>query len=87
MQVRASSLWGGAVAGQTFRPAQGSRVLPPSDTDSADPVIPTRMQSSSIFECAGPCGNVSPGEDGTGLCPIGPTDELFCLWWQFRFRP
>ena len=34
-------------------------VLPPSD--SADPVVPTRMLSWSVFECAGPCRNVAPG--------------------------
>ena len=63
-------------------PAMSLGVLPPSDTDSADPVIPTRMQSSSIFECAGPLGRVGTlltGEHGTGLCPIVQTDELLSV--------
>ena len=57
-------------------------MLPPSDTDSADPVIPTRMQSLFILQCAdplGPVGTLLPGEDGTGLCPIVPTDEMLSV--------
>ena len=47
---------------------------------SADPVMPTKMQSSSLVELVGPLGPVGtllPGEDGPGLCPIGLT---FGLW-------
>ena len=39
-------------------PAMTVGVLPPSDTDLVDHVVPTRMQSSSVFECAGPLGPV-----------------------------
>ena len=57
-------------------------VLPPSDTDSADPVVPTRMLSASVSECTGslgPMGTLIPGEDGTGLVPIVLTDELLSV--------
>ena len=40
------------------------------------------MQSSFILECAdplGPVGTLLPGEDGTGLCPIVPTDEMLSV--------
>ena len=60
-------------------PAMSLGVLPPSDTELADPVIPTRVQSSSIVEFVGPLGpggTLLPGEDGPGLCPIVPTDDL-----------
>ena len=46
---------------------------------SADPVLQTRMQSSSIAELVGPLGPVGTfllGEDGPGLCPIGLTMGL-----------
>ena len=49
----------------------------PSNSESADPVIPTR-QSSSIVEFVGPLGPgaaLLPGEDGPGLCPIVSTDD------------
>ena len=49
------------------------------DSDSADPVVPTRMLSSSVFECAGPLGPVGTlltGDDGARLFPIIPTGEL-----------
>ena len=57
-------------------------VLPPSDTDSVDPVVPTRMLSSSVVECAGPLGPVGtllPGGDKAGLYPIVPTGELLSV--------
>ena len=51
-------------------------MLPLSVSVSADPVLPMRMQSSSIAELVGPLGPVGtllPGEDGPGLCQIGLT--------------
>ena len=63
-------------------PAMTLGVLPLSDTDSADPVVQTRMLSSSVFEYAGPLGPVGtllPSEDGTGLFPIVPTGELLSV--------
>ena len=60
-------------------PAMPLGVSPPSDTELADPVMPTRVQSSSIVEFVvplGPGGMLLPGEDGPGLGPIVPTDGL-----------
>ena len=57
-------------------------VLHPSDSESADPVIPTRRQSSSIVEFVGPLGlrgTLLPGEDGPGLCPIVSTNDLLLV--------
>ena len=57
-------------------------VLPPADSESADPVIPTRRQSSSIVVFVGPLhpgGMLLPGEDGPGLCPIVWTDDLLSV--------
>ena len=57
-------------------------VLPLSDSESADPVIPTRRQSSSIVEFVGPLGpggTLLQGEDGPGLCPIVSTDDLLSV--------
>ena len=55
-----------------------------SDTpaESADPVIPTRRQSSSIVECIGqlgPGGTLLQGEDEPGLCPVVSTDDLLSV--------
>ena len=61
-------------------PCDDVGVLSPSDTDSVDPVVPTRVLSSLVFECAGPPGPVGtllPGR--TGLCPIVPTGELLSV--------
>ena len=55
-------------------------VLPLSDSESADPVMPTKMQSSSIVELVGPLGPVGmllPDENVPGLCPIGLTMGLW----------
>ena len=63
-------------------PAMTLGVLPPSDKDSVDPVVPTRMLSSSVIEYAGPLGPVGtllPGEDGSGRCPIVPTGGLLSV--------
>ena len=63
-------------------PVGPAMTLEVSDTDSADPVVPTRMLSSSVFEYAGPLGPVGtllPGEDGTGLFPIVQTGELLSV--------
>ena len=63
-------------------PAMTLGMLPPSETDSADPVVPRRMLSSSVFECAGPLGPVGTllsGEDGMGLFPIVPTGDLLSV--------
>ena len=60
-------------------PAMSLGVLPLSDSESADPAMPTRMQYSSIVELVGPLGPVEtlfPGEHGPGLCPIGLTVGL-----------
>ena len=53
-------------------PAMSLGVLPPSDTELPDPVMPRRVQSSSIVEFVGPLGpggTLLPGE-------IVPTDDL-----------
>ena len=63
-------------------PAMTVGVLTPSDTDSVHPVVPTRMLSSLVFECAGPLGPVGtllPGGDKTGLYPIVQTGELLSV--------
>ena len=54
-------------------------MLPLYDSGSADPVMLTLMQSSSINDLVGPLGPVGTlhaGEDGPGLCPIGLTVGL-----------
>ena len=54
-------------------------MFPLSDSGSANPAMPTRMQSSSMVELVGllgPVGTLLPGEDGPGLCPIGLTVGL-----------
>ena len=70
---------GSAVLMGPVGPAMSLRVLPLSDSESAEPVMPTRIQYSSIVELLGPLGPVEtllPGEDGPGLWPIGLTVGL-----------
>ena len=48
-------------------------------SDSAGPMGPTGMLSSSVVECAspvGPIGTLLPCDGETGLFPIVPTGEL-----------
>ena len=63
-------------------PAMTLGVLPPSDSDSDDPVVPARILSSSVLERAGPRGPVEPllpGKDGTGLFPTVTRGELLSV--------
>ena len=58
-------------------PAMSLGVLPLSDSETSEPVMPTRMQYSSIIELVGPLGPVETlREHGPGLCPIGLTIGL-----------
>ena len=60
-------------------PAMSLGVLPLPYSESAEPVMLTRMRYSSIVELVGPLGPVEtllPGEHGPGLCPIGLTVGL-----------
>ena len=60
-------------------PAMSLGVLPLSDSESAEPMMPTRIQYSSIVELLGPLGPVETlllGEHGPGLCPISLTVGL-----------
>ena len=58
---------GSAVLMGPVGPAMSLGVLPLSDSESAEPVMPTRIQYSSIVELVGPLGPVEtllPGEHG-----------------------
>ena len=60
-------------------PAMSLGVLPLSDSVSAEPMMSTRIQYSSIVELVGPLGPVEtllPGEHRPGLCPISLTIGL-----------
>ena len=58
-------------------PAMSLGVLPLSDSESAEPVMPSRIQYSYIVVWAlGTVETLLPGEHGPGLCPIGLTVGL-----------
>ena len=68
---------GSAVLMGPVGPAMSLGVLPLSE--SAEPVMPSRIQYSSVVELLGPLDPVVtllPGEDGPELCPIGVTIGL-----------
>ena len=70
---------GSAVLMGPVGPAMSLGVLPLSNSESAEPVMPTRIQYSSVVELLGPLGPVVTlllGEDGPGLCPISLTIGL-----------
>ena len=67
---------GSAVLMDLVGPTMSLGVLPLSDSESAEPVMPTRILYSSIVELVGLLGPVEtllPGEQGPRLCPIGLT--------------
>ena len=70
---------GSAVLMGPVGPAMSLGVLPLSDSESAEPVMPMRIQYSYVVELLGLLGPVEtllPGEEGPGLCPIVLTAGL-----------